>query len=283
MSLGAPPSESRATTRGRHSRVLVWVLCFALVGLVIWNGADRVPADPSRPLLTSLGPEPRSKIESDTLRVVSFNIHGGKGDGDVIDLARTAEVIGPCDLAGLYEVRQPGTGDNQAAILGSHLGLSSWFAATERHWWREHFGNGLLSRVTPAAIQRIPLPGTRGKAFRNAILAHLPWRDRTLKVLAVHLDREADRQRQLDLIVPLFLAMEGPAILMGDLNTLADEPRLQTLSSASQVISVREHLTAAPPDMIDWLFAKGLTIDAAELVENDVSDHPVLRVTLRLP
>ncbi len=259
------------------------MLCFALIGLVVWNGADRVPADPSRPLITRRGPEPLSKIESDTLRVVSFNIHGGKGDNDVIDLARTAEVIGPCDLAGLYEVRHTGLGDNQAAILGSHLGLSSWFAATERHWWREHFGNGLLSRVTPAAIQRIPLPGTRGKAFRNAILAHVPWRDQMLKVLAVHIDREADRQRQLELIVPLFLGLEGPAILMGDLNTQFDDPLLAPLWSASQVVSVRERLTTTPPDMIDWLFGKGMTIDTAELVENDVSDHPVLRVTLRLP
>ncbi len=263
---------------------LTGLLGLALVGLIVWDGADRVPADPSRPLLIEPSLTPAQPL-GETMRVVSFNIHSGKGHSGSVDLTRTGQLLADCDLAGLYEVRNPAFGGelNQGVDLGRRLEMSTVFAATERHWWREHFGNGLLSRCPIHAVQRLPLPGTRGKAYRTAILAHIPWRDATLHVIAVHIDRGADRELQLRLVIPLFLALESPAILMGDLNTAATEPLLAALLKDPQVRSPLHEmlLDKLPAENIDWIFTRGLETVSAELVENDASDHPVARAVLR--
>ena len=106
-------------------------------------------------------------------------------------------------------------------------------------------------------------------------------------MLAVHVDREQDRSAHLELVVPLFLALEPPAILMGDLNSTADDPQLSPLIDHPEVgsplhESARQHGGPSPPaDNIDWIFTKGLSTLSAELIENDASDHPILRVELQ--
>ncbi len=272
--------------RGRSYQVSCLILSLLLVGLIVWNGADRVPADPSRALLVEIPPAVKSRPLGDRLRIVSFNVHSGKGDDGRVDLGRLSQIIGDCDIAGLYEVRSEWfqRDTNQAAQVAQHLQLGSVFVATERHWWREHFGNALLSRTELQAVHRIPLPGTRGKAFRNAILAHFPWRNQTLHVLAVHVDREDDRQTQLELITALFLSLEAPAILMGDLNSPVGDPALAPLLNDPEIRSPLHDALARglPADNIDWIFTRGLTTIAAELQENDGSDHPLLRVELEI-
>ncbi|HUQ68531.1 MAG TPA: endonuclease/exonuclease/phosphatase family protein [Planctomycetaceae bacterium] len=278
----------------RRGRVVTLLLAAALVAVVIRDGADRRPADPSRPLIQWLsGTE--STSDSDTLRIVSFNIHSGKGDGDVVDLRRTAKTLDKLDFAGLYEVRGGLLPNgNQAAQISDNLYVlhshsrsdcGSIFAATETHWWREHFGNAVLSYCELGTVQRIPLPGTRGKAFRNVVLSELPWRDRTVRILSTHIDREDDREMQLELVIALFLSLEPPAVLMGDLNTTIDDPQLTRLRERTDVASVlHDALPDGPPaDTIDWMFTRGLRTVSAELTENAASDHPVLRAELALP
>ena len=273
-----------ATTSVWFWRVSSVVWFSVAVGLIVWNGADRVPADPCVPLAIIPAAISAGTTLPPRLQVVSFNLHSGKGDGDVVDLQRSAEVIGPCDLAGLYEVRRTvgETFDNQAADVGQSLHLGSVFAATERHWWQDHFGNALLFRVAPMAVQRIPLPGTRGKAFRNALLAQFSWDGETLQVLAVHVDREQDREAQLAQLVTLFQGLAEPAIFMGDLNSDPSDPRISELLTDPEVGCPLKTMFGEqlPPENIDWMFTRGLTTIAVELTENSASDHPVLRATL---
>ncbi|MDX1965961.1 MAG: hypothetical protein SFV23_02210 [Planctomycetaceae bacterium] len=275
---GSPPS--------RLWRRIAGVQGLVLVGLIVWDGADRVPADASRPLVVVPASAPFQPL-GETLRLASFNIHSGKGHDGQVDLQRTEQRLAESDVAGLYEVRNsPWNGDvHQGIDLGRRLGMASVFAATERHWWREHFGNALLSRVPLDAVQRLPLPGTRGKAYRAAVLAHIPWQGKTLHLIAVHVDRGGDRESQLKLLIPLFRALETPAILMGDLNTPASDPHLAALLQDPEVRSpLHEKLTSTlPAANIDWIFTRGLETVSAELVENDASDHPVARAVLRLP
>lgn len=270
----------------RHWRRLAGFLGLVLVSLIVWNGVDRVPADASRPLVIEAVSAPLQPL-GETLRIASFNIHSGKGHDGIIDLQRTELLLADCDLAGLYEVRNPAwNGDvNQGVDLGRRLNMAAVFAATERHWWREHFGNALLSRVPLDAVQRLPLPGTRGKAYRAAVLAHIPWQGKTLHLIAVHVDRGSDRESQLKLLIPLFRALETPAILMGDLNTPASDPHLAKLLQDPEVRSPLHQMLPGqlPAENIDWIFTRGLETVSAELVENDASDHPVARAVLRLP
>lgn len=278
----APPPTPE--TRPRWRRRCIGLL-IVIAGLIVWNGSDRVPADPCRPLVVSNHTYDRQATLPETLRVVSFNIHGGKGLDGRIDLERIATLIAPCDLAGLYEVRNPHYFDHadHAANLAKYTQMIAHFAATERHWWREHFGNALLTKVPVNAAQRLPLPGTRGKAFRNAILAHLPWQGDTLHVVAVHIDREQDRQPQLTQVAALFRSLSAPALLMGDLNSDVRDPVIAALIDDPNIGSPLHDIygDTLPPKNIDWVFTKGITTVSAELVENDASDHPLVRVVLQ--
>jgi endonuclease/exonuclease/phosphatase family metal-dependent hydrolase len=265
----------------RRWRIAAGLVTIALIALVIRDGADRRPADPSRPLVR-FG-IPSTALDRDTLRITSFNIHSGKGDGDIVNLSVTGELLGEFDFAGIYEVRSGYLGDwSQAHEIADSIYCGAIFLPTETHWWREHFGNAVMSKCALGPVQRIPLPGTRGKAFRNVVLSELPWRGRVVKILTTHIDREDDREAQLTLVIALFLALEPPAVLIGDLNTTLADPQMLALHRTPGVRSPLHDVLGnrIPVDNIDWMFTRGLKTVTAELVENAASDHPVLRAEL---
>lgn len=275
----APTASVRAAScRRRALGGLPWLL---LAGAVIWNGADRVPADATAPVMWH-GPAPAAG-HSDVLRIATFNIHGGRGGDGRLDLDRTARQLGEIDLGWLQEVHGGGwTGaPDQAQDLGERMKLSSAFLPTERRWWTDHFGNGLLSRGPVELVQRCPLPGTRGKAFRQAILTEVPLEGRRVRILGVHVDRQEDRVPQLAVVSQLFLALDPPAILLGDLNTKPDDPALGTLLTAPDVIDPLAGVAA--DGHIDWILARGLDCRKIEYVTGDASDHPTVRAEFSLP
>jgi endonuclease/exonuclease/phosphatase family metal-dependent hydrolase len=273
-----PPTNRRRWARGLIASGFT-------VGLVIAWGADRQPADATRPITWRNVTETRP-VDAETLRVASFNIHGGKGTDRHTDLSRIAADLHDIDLAGLYEVRATPGGQypDQAADLGARLRLQSVFLGTERRWWHDHFGNAVLATMPLAQVQRIPLAGTRGKAFRQAVLLDVPLQGETVHVLMVHIDREQDRQPQLQSVIQLFRALQSPAVLMGDLNSSPDDPALQDLLAEPEVESVihSQLETAAPRDNIDWIIVRGLECTHAEYHSSGASDHPVVRAELQI-
>ncbi len=221
------------------------------------------------------------------LRVGTFNIHGGKGRDGRRDLERTARSLEGLDVVGLNEVRgdwfawQP----DQAAELGRTLKMDSAFAPSEQIGWFDRFGNGLLSRLELTSVQRIPLPGTQRKRFRNAVLTGIRWNGRVVRLLTVHVDSTCDRVRQLELVSDLFLSLAEPALLMGDLNTRSNDPTLQRLLATSgvvDVLSMAESIERQPESHIDWILARGLKAVHAEIRDAGASDHPVVRAALKL-
>jgi len=79
--------------------------------------------------------------------------------------------------------------------------------------------------------------------------------------------------------------LEPPVVLMGDLNTTADDPQLVWLRAQPTVHSALHDALpdGPPPDTIDWLFHRGLETASAQLKVVDASDHPVLYAELALP
>ena len=258
-------------------------LAVALIGLIIWDGADRRAADATQPLIQS--PQSLVKHESpDHLKLASFNIHGGKGSDGVRSLTRTAELLADIDFAGLYEVKAMSgdTGPNQAAALARTSDAGWLFAPTERRWWSDHFGNGLLFRIPVRSTLRVPLVNTRGKAYRNAILSTVQLQSTAVRIVAVHIDRENDRRLQLQAVIELFLGLQKPCLLMGDLNSIASDPLLEDLVGKHDVRSpLQESLEGhLPSQNIDWIFTRGLRTISVKLVENTASDHPLLQAEL---
>lgn len=261
-----------------------WIAAAALFGLVIAWGSDRQPADVTKPIVSR--DWAYSNLPTDTLRIASYNIHSGKGSDGQVDLRRIAADLQDVDVAGLYEVACPlrSLGVDQSFDLADSLHLGSAFLPTECRWWRDHLGNAVLAKSPFPPLQRIPLIGTRGKAFRQAVLLDVPLDGQTVHIVMTHLDRGQDRTQQLAAVIRLFQSLTAPAVLMGDLNTTPGDPLLQKLLAQPGVESVLTRLGAdAPADNIDWIITRGLECVEATYHHSGASDHPVVKASLRLP
>lgn len=275
----APPLPPLTTTfrRKRHWTVQI-AAATAVVGGVVWHGSDRTPADATTPLVLR-GEAMAVAGERQTLRLGTFNIHGGRGDQQPVDLEATAAVLrhADVDLAGLYEVRGGFTSD-QAEELGTLLEAQSLFIPTEHRWWHDDFGNGLIARRPLRSVIRIDLPGTQPKRFRNAFLTTVAVGNATVWVLAAHLDTEVDRERQLAHVCEIFRSLRSPAVLMGDLNCTVEHPAIAALLGEEGVVDAVATKLGQPSQRgrIDHLIVRGLEVVDAAIVPTDASDHPAV-------
>lgn len=258
-----------------------------VLGLCLWISSDRVPADPARALRIQ-GARLES-LDGPTFRVATFNIHGAKGRDQRRDLGRIAGCLADVDVdvAGLHEVHGSpwGAARSQVAALGGLLEMGWAFAPAEHRYWWDSFGNGVLSRVQMVCLQTIPLPGTQGYRFRNVVFLKFRHRGHVVHLLTTHTDTREDRDAQLRIVSELFLSLEEPAILMGDLNALASDPILRRLLEAPGVSPVRPQNPSAaePPFGVDWILLRGLVCVRSEWVPTEASDHWPLWADLALP
>ncbi len=273
----------RLTTH-RHRWLIVAAVVTALVlGLYAWL-AVRQPTGPA----AGIGPQMAATAPAHigpALSVAQFNIRRGRGaDGDV-DLWRTAACLTGIDVAGLNEVGGGavfGLGENQAFRLADRLDLAAVFAPTEWRFGHAHFGNGLLSALPVLGWVRVPLLHAGSTARRNVLVARLLYEGVPVTVLVAHVDRVADRERQLPALLELFLAAPPPAILMGDMNTTADHPAILAILTRPDVVVSNGNLPGLPPrpDSVDWIMARGFEAVGASVCDVGASDHP--RVALEL-
>ena len=266
---------------GRRFGVLL-LLAALVAGGLTWQMSLRTHAGPASG--TVLAGASATQTTRQTLRVGTFNIHGGKGRDGKMDLDRIAAELKDLDIVGLNEVHADRSGESadQAAALGERLQMPYLFAPTERRWGAESFGNGLLCSPPVKHYLRIPLKSTKTKGLRNMLLATIDWAGRDVRVLITHIDTRIDRESQLASAIAMFLSLQPPAILMGDLNTAADDQQIQTLLATEGVVDVAAGIVRPKQrERIDWIITRGLQTVTAEVRENDASDHPVIRAELR--
>lgn len=267
----------------RWLRTIALVL---LVGGVYWHASRHTPTGPAEGVGVQ-GEITRPPPKRKTIRVATFNIHGGKGKDGRRDLDRTAECLHDLDFVALSEVRGPrlGQSQDQARRLGQKLGMAWLFAPAVRVWYYEEFGNGLLTMLPVDFWQRIPLSRNYGRSHRNAVLVALRHGDRTIHVVLTHICRRHDPERraQLRAVISLYLSLAEPAILVGDMNSDADDPQIQQLLATPGVADpVGEILgQEAAGDRIDWIFTRGLRCVDAGILENEASDHPMVWAELQ--
>jgi endonuclease/exonuclease/phosphatase family metal-dependent hydrolase len=264
--------------RRRSGRWLGLVIASLLVAASIgttWHGMLRQPTGPATGSLFVARPV----VEPARLRVATFNVHSCRnGDGQT-DIVRTAAALAGFDFVGLNEVRSaadgPGPGPSQAHLLADHLDMHALFNPTERRWWRDDFGNGVVTRVPIERWTRVQLP-TESSSHRNVVLSRVRVGGEVVQILTTHVDRVEGRAAQLAMVTELFLSVQPPAILMGDLNTNARDPLIQPLLTAGDVRSALSGLNDSDDRRIDWILTRAMrTIDAG-MIDNGASDHPLL-------
>jgi endonuclease/exonuclease/phosphatase family metal-dependent hydrolase len=114
---------------------------------------------------------------------------------------------------------------DQAQLLGEKLGMPWLYAPSERQWWHDAFGNGLITSLPVASWQRFPLSGTAATNNRSLLLVHMPLGGRMVHVLITHLPTTNDRESELRAVSALFFSLAEPALLIGDLNTRPGNPQ----------------------------------------------------------
>jgi len=228
-----------------------------------------------------------------TLRVGTFNIHSGRGSDGLTDLMRTAACLetAALDLVALQEVRgNRASGANQARTLAERLQMAWLYAPAERRWGVLEFGNGLLAAIEVKSWQRVVLPRRFAADHRNAVLAVVEHHGRAIQVLMTHIHRRDQRERdeQLQAAAEMFLSLEKPAILLGDLNCSASEPPLRQLLDTPGVEdavgqALRRKGAEDMPGRVDWIITRGLRAVDAGIVDHGASDHPLVWAELELP
>jgi len=97
------------------------LLIIAIAIALIIDGVQRAPtgAAEGTALNVPTAPVPMSATTRPTIRVATFNIHGGIGSDDRKDLARTALQLSNFDVVGLQEVHGTLVGSPQNDVQGA--------------------------------------------------------------------------------------------------------------------------------------------------------------------
>jgi endonuclease/exonuclease/phosphatase family metal-dependent hydrolase len=228
-----------------------------------------------------------------TIRFGTFNIHGGTGTDGRRDLDRVAEDLRGLDFVALNEVHgwSALSGSDQAELLGRRLGMQWLFASANEKWYYQEFGNGFLTRLPVAYWERIPLPREVDRSYRNMVLVALDYRPPKhspvpIRLLITHVNRryDAEREAQLRVVIAQYLALPEPAVLLGDLNSEANDPQIRRLLGTPGVHdALGEKLGTKAAGQIDWIIARGLRPVDAGIYDNGASDHPLVWAELELP
>ena len=231
--------------------------------------------------------------ESQTLRVLCWNLHHGVGLDGKLDLPRIAKIIQKAkpDLVALQEVdkncRRSGKVD-QAEELAKLTGMHASFGKAMDFDGGE-YGQAILTKKHPQLTKIHRLPGN-GEP-RIAFEALLSIKNIKLSFVTAHLDLDA--AQRLSQSETLIKALSGnpnhPLILCGDFNDVPNSPVIQAFSKALKPVAKSEPVLTCPADKpdseIDHVFIRGLEAVGPVVVlpEAVASDHRPLLVEIKLP
>jgi endonuclease/exonuclease/phosphatase family metal-dependent hydrolase len=200
-------------------------------------------------------------VNDDSLRVMTFNIHHGSGNDDctdpevpegeipeaecALDLERIAEVIRAedPDIVALQEVDRfwaRSGGVDQPAELGAMLEMNVCYGANLSHEPDEHadqpheYGVLTLSKYEITGCDNTFLPIEEGEEQRGLLDAQIEVDGMgTITVLNSHFDHKKPENRlmQAEAVAEYVDGVEGPVILMGDLNAEPTDMELEPINT----------------------------------------------------
>lgn len=277
----AAPQGKSASSRSNRSRRRIgrWLLAIVVLAAIGVGVAGN--------LRTSTGPAsgagcagtlPNVAANQSVFRIGTFNMHSGVGEDDVYNLHRTIDSVRDTDVCALNEVRGRFSGEprNQAQELAQATNHAWLYLPSERRFWHDDFGNGLITRLPIREWVRIPLPTDPSHGgLRNASILRVEFGSREVQILMTHIDRSRDQPGQLRMVARLFDSLAQPAMLLGDLNADSDNAEVKNLLSRPGVHDCITEAKGQPRNRIDWILAKGLkTVDGGQIASG-ASDHPM--------
>lgn len=230
-------------------------------------------------------------------RVLTYNIHHGRGMDGRVDLERIAAVIRSAkpDLVALNEVDRGANRSGNIDQPAELARLTGLHAAFEKNidYDGGQYGNAVLSRFPIADVENIPLPSQYRGEQRGMLVVELhPQEGQQLWFAATHFDyrpEPTERVKSVAMIENLLAGrFEGrKMILAGDLNAVPDSDVVRALSKKWLVAESGNTFPAEDPTKrIDYVLARPVEewrVVSAEVLEApDQSDHRPVLVTLEL-
>jgi endonuclease/exonuclease/phosphatase family metal-dependent hydrolase len=271
--IGARPSETQASSR--RAKTVRWAAGLAVVLLTT--------AFAHAPRFTS------QEVRAGPFRVGSYNIHYGYNSDWAFSLEQQARTIeeSEADIVMLQEVdtgRITSYGVDDALWLARRLGMQEVFGPA----LEDLSGVALLSRfpITKADTQLLT-----SQLEQTAIVsARVQMEERVLHAYGTWLGLEPEeRARQLeDALATIGDAV--PAVLGGDFNATPGSPTYNTIQAAgfTDPFAVGDFDAAPtspavdPAQRIDFVWARGLAVREAEVLDSLASDHLMVVVELTL-
>ena len=227
-----------------------------------------------------------------TLRVATYNLHGGVGVDRRIRPLRLVEVINElrADVVSLQEVLSPVRGIDVHAALRTGTGLHL-ATMTTIELAGGTFGNALLSRWPILDVTEHALAVGKREP-RGALDATIGRAAPELRVIATHLGLSAaERHRQLARLVEIVRAdPQRPTVLAGDFNITRKRARELSAHAAhfGKADALATFPSIAPILPLDRIFAIGGASILDVVVHRSrrariASDHLPLVATVELP
>jgi endonuclease/exonuclease/phosphatase family metal-dependent hydrolase len=240
------------------------------------------------------------------IKVITFNMHHGKGTDGKVNLNRIADIIeeSEADLVGLNEVdrcfSQRSQCIDQLSWLADRLNMHSSFAAAvtltaKGSIGSGQYGNALLSRFPITSQKQHVLGNVRSRLNEARVLLEtvVQMNQQHLILYVTHLSLNPIAHRnQVDFMVKKIIDDKQPIILMGDMNM---RPRSRAWKKITDVLGDVCQLRCPypchtfpsyrPAIQLDYIFtSKNIQIASAEVIRKNVlaSDHLPLKAILIL-
>ncbi|TNF43093.1 MAG: endonuclease, partial [Bacteroidetes bacterium] len=225
-----------------------------------------------------------------TVRLLSYNIHHGRGMDNKMDIERIGKLIVDINpgVVGLQEVDSVvGRSGNIdiLKLLSEQTGMHATFGYSILHDGGK-YGNGILTREKPVSVRKITLPGA--DEARTALLVEL---DRYV-VVNTHLSlKNEERTESVRIITDAVSDYNKAVFLMGDLNATPESEPIELLKRNWQILSnpeIKTFPSGEPTVTLDYILGykgKGETYakyNAQVIDEKTASDHRPLFVDIRL-
>jgi len=230
------------------------------------------------------------------MRIVTYNIHKGRGMDGRVSIERIADVLAEldADVVALQEIFSVcDSHEGQVQMLESALGFKSVFGCTRHHRGRP-YGNALLSRWPITGSRDMDLTWAH-HARRGCIRADLKTPFGAIHVFNIHMGMSYfERRHQVKSLLAskqIHEGISGPRVLVGDFNEWIKGLTTRMLSDRFESLNLQLHLRKRrsypgllPLVHLDHIyFERPLRIQRAELVRSRLSriasDHLPLVAT----
>jgi endonuclease/exonuclease/phosphatase family metal-dependent hydrolase len=189
-------------------------------------------------------------VKSETLRVVTYNVHRCKGLDGRVRPDRVAKVLKEidADIVALQEVVCIPGGEpegDQAHYIAREIGADFLFGEN-RKLWGGAYGNVVLSKLPMKTVKNHDL-SVRGRERRGCLHIDVELAGRVLHVFNVHLgtaflERRKQGRQLAGLDILLNNELKGPRLLLGDFNEWAPGLTTKLLRAHMQSVDIKKHL-----------------------------------------